>query len=333
MTGKTFRTLSIGGATYDLFLQTEKDSLPLNEKGTEVQMPLGGKIRVSEVIETCGGGAMNTSVGLKRLGCDAGFCGVIASDAWGETLQKNLQKEGVDTTGVTVVEGEKSSFSMILLAGSDRIIFYNSGTNSHLHDANFERDALKSADWIYLNRIHEGSCMIENDIIEVISKEHAPGLTWNPGGSHIESGLKNEGNRELLAHTRLLLLNKEEALAFTHQDTLEKAVASLLEAGVTICCITDGKYGARAWTRTEAWHCPGITNTHIADTTGAGDAFGTAATWALLQGMDLPTMLRAGTINATSVLGSIGAEEGLLTDTEMHNRLRTLHLPVEPFSR
>jgi sugar/nucleoside kinase (ribokinase family) len=327
------RTLSIGGATYDVFLKTQKDLLPLDEKGTEVRLPLGGKIRVGDIVETCGGGAMNTSVGLKRLGCDAGFCGVLASDPWGETLQKNLKNEGVDMTGVTVVEGESSSFSMILLAGSDRIIFYNPGTNSHLHDANFERDALKDVDWIYLNRIHEGSCMIENDIIEALSREKAPGLTWNPGGSHIEQGMNVADTKRLLSYTRLLLLNKEEALTFTKSQKVEDAVEKLLQAGVVICCITDGRHGARVWTRTEAWHCPGITTTHIEDTTGAGDAFGTAATWALLQGFDLPTMLRAGTINATSVLGSIGAEKGLLTDTEMHTRLKTLHLPVEPFSR
>jgi sugar/nucleoside kinase (ribokinase family) len=204
---------------------------------------------------------------------------------------------------------------------------------ANLHDANFERDALKDVDWIYLNRIHEGSCMIENDIIEALSREKAPGLTWNPGGSHIEQGMNVADTKRLLSYTRLLLLNKEEALTFTKSQKVEDAVEKLLQAGVVICCITDGRHGARVWTRTEAWHCPGITTTHIEDTTGAGDAFGTAATWALLQGFDLPTMLRAGTINATSVLGSIGAEKGLLTDTEMHTRLKTLHLPVEPFSR
>jgi len=66
-----------------------------------------------------------------------------------------------------------------------------------------------------------------------------------------------------------------------------------------------------------------------ASTCGAGDAFGTGATWALLQGFSLPEALRAGSINAASVVGTIGAQAGLLTNTDMKQRLISESLHVD----
>ncbi|TSC98729.1 MAG: hypothetical protein Greene101449_862, partial [Candidatus Peregrinibacteria bacterium Greene1014_49] len=64
------------------------------------------------------------------------------------------------------------------------------------------------------------------------------------------------------------------------------------------------------------------------DTTGAGDAFTTGVTWALLTGLTLPDALIAGTINSGSVVGAIGAQAGLLTDIEMRARMKSTSLSV-----
>lgn len=323
------RTISIGGATYDLFVQTNSDVVQAVEGQKVFNLPLGEKIRVQNVVETCGGGASNTSVGLARLGCDAKFCGVIADDQWGQKLLENFQKEGVDTKCTTIVEGEVSSFSLILSASNgERTILYEPGTNEHLHDANFNKEALREMDWVYLNHIQENSCIIQDDILEILTQKDAVHFTWNPGGYQIDTGTQEENNNKLLSQTDLLILNKEEAIRFTKQDNVEGAMKHLLKIGVKIVCITDGKNGATASDGKSLYHCPTETNTHVMDTTGAGDAFGTGTTWALIEGMDLPNMLRAGTINAASVVGTLGAQEGLLTNTKMNERLRNSPLEV-----
>src|SRR3989338_5039834 len=97
------KTLSIGGATYDLFVRLPGTYGASDEM---FSLPLGAKIRVEDLLETCGGGASNTAVGLSRLGCEAAFEGVVGSDQWGEKLTENLRKERVNTDCVTVVEGE-----------------------------------------------------------------------------------------------------------------------------------------------------------------------------------------------------------------------------------
>lgn len=322
------KTMSIGGATFDLFVRLHQ---PLEAgKNADIRFPVGAKIPVHEIIETCGGGASNTAVGLARLGCDAAFCGVVGNDQWGEKLLENLRREGVDTSAATVVEGENSSSSIILsVSGGERVILYNTGANAHLADPTFDRENAATREWIFLNHINEQSCEIDDDLLRILEERtRSVGFTWNPGGCQIEQGIKRSDIAALLKHTRLLLLNKEEALAFARAPDERSAISLLLGAGVQTVCITDGANGSMAADATRTYACPVITNTSIVDTTGAGDAFGVGMTWGILRGMDLPNCLRAGTINAASVLGFLGAQAGLLTDIEMQKRLQTTQLDV-----
>ncbi|MBT7929509.1 carbohydrate kinase family protein, partial [Candidatus Peregrinibacteria bacterium] len=307
------RTISIGGATYDVFIQLDKDTVTSTQNDDAFTFPLGSKIHTQKVIESCGGGASNTSVGLSRLGCDAGFCGVVSDDQWGEKLLQNLKNEKVDTRCATIVEEEVSSFSIILTSGSgDRVILYDPGANKHLHDAIFNKEMVCNAQWMYLNHIQENSCVIQDDLIEIVTMNKDMGLTWNPGGCQIEAGIKPENNRKLLSHTNLLLLNKEEALKFTEKESVDEAIKALLQAGVTNVCITSGSAGSKASDGKQVYECPIIKTENITDTTGAGDAFGVGASWALMQGRNLPESMQAGSINAASVVQYIGAQDGLL---------------------
>lgn len=328
----SIKTLSIGGATFDLFMKIGASSVRTNGTERVIALPLGDKIRVEDVIGTCGGGADNTAVGLSRLGCDAAFCGVLGDDQWGEVIRLNMEKEGVQTCHVAIIEGEHSSFSLILSApDGERTILTHKSMDRHFHDVTFDRDAARAADGIYLNHIHRDTSVIEDDIIAALAAEGTH-LTWNPGGGHIEAGLTDRGNRLLTGVTGLLLLNKEEALTFTGTADVKDALHALHDAGARVACVTDGPRGAAATDGKRFYVCPSLP-CRVIDSTGAGDAFGTAMTWALLRGKDLPTALKAGTINAMSVVGSVGAQKGLLTETQIQTELaRTdISLAVEPF--
>lgn len=325
------RTISIGGATFDLFVSTDR-SVHAGEGNREgFFLPMGEKIWMTKVQGECGGGAANTSVGLSRLGCTAAFCGIVSDDQWGTRILTNLHNEKVDTAAATILEHEPSSFSIILSAPSgERVILAHQGTSRHLHDVTFDAETAHTMDWLYLNHIHADSCVIEDDLIGILTSPDHPRISWNPGGCQIDAGLRAKNNKLLVANTDILLLNKEEAAAFTQKEGIEYSLRLLKEAGAEIVCITDGKHGAWATDGTAIYHCPAVP-CPVIDTTGAGDAFGTAVTWAIASGKDLPTALKAGTINAMSVVGAIGAQPGLLTDTEIQLRIErtTLDIAVE----
>lgn len=322
------RTLSVGGATFDLFVFCDHTVIKQAGRTSAFSLPLGAKVPVQKIVGACGGGASNTSVGLQRLGCDAMFVGVVGDDQWGQALLKNLEAEGVRTENVTVIEEETSSFSIVFTTETgERVIIYDAGTNEHLHDVTFPKDALSNVDWVYLNHLHERSCVIQDELVAMLTAPGSPKLTWNPGGCQIKMGMNHILHRTLLAHTEVLLLNKEEALEFTGKTAADDALRACREAGARNVCITDGKNGAIAADGKQIYQCP-VAQAAVVDTTGAGDAFGTALTWAILSGFDLPTALKAATINGASVVSAIGAQTGLLTETDMITKLRELDLNV-----
>ncbi len=317
-------TLSIGGATYDLFLEMQ-EGIPVNKN--TIALAVGGKLPVKRVVECTGGGACNTAIGLSRLGLKAGFCGIVGSDQWGEKLLTTLMNERVNVTPATIVAEETSSFSIILtLSSGERTILYAPGVNEHLHDVTFDTDAIGGVDVLYLNHLSETSCAIEDDLIEAVIDHPTIRLTWNPGGCQIAAGMDAPNKAAILKQTNILLLNNEEALAFTRATTIDDAFLRLERAGVKHICITDGKNGSIGSTQGKRYHCPILPDVNVVETTGAGDAFGIGVTWALATGQSLQESLIAGTLNASSVVGQIGAQAGLLTAIQMQERLS--HCPL-----
>ncbi len=321
------RTLSIGGAAYDIFLKFSPEIEKAISHNDTIAFGVGKKIKIHSVIETCGGGANNTAVGLARLGCTATFCGIVGADQWGQKMLENLKNEGVDVSSATIIQDETSSFSIVMvLSNGERTIMNSPGVNEHLHDVTFHRDAIQNVQCVYLNRLSDTACEIENDITTMLKDHQNVHLTWNPGGCQLDAGMHAKDKAALLQRTTLLLLNKEEALHFTGCKDVTSAISALLLAGAKNVCVTDGKNGTFAGDGQHMYFCPTVQDAVILDTTGAGDAFGIGATWALLHGESLPNALIAGTLNATSVIGVIGAQAGLLTETQMRSQA-TQHAP------
>ncbi len=323
-------SLSLGNACIDLFVELEGKTL---SKEGLLLLRAGEKCHMSDIIETCGGGACNSSVGLQRLGFCASFGGILGSDVWGKRIEEHLAKEGVNLTSATIIEEEMSSVSFVVrLPSGERIILSNTGVNGHLHDSVLDAETLARSDVIYLNRLAETSCSIEDDVVRILAERSTSFLTWNPGGCQIDRGCFDENSIALLKRTSLLLLNKEEALAFTQEKNSIDALNMLKKMGVKTICITDGANGAIARNDDEAYSIHADASAIVKDTTGAGDAFGVGMTWALFHGKKLSEALVSGTLNATSVVGTIGAEQGLLTTQHMEEQLQSTSLVASPLT-
>ena len=309
---------SIGGATFDVFI-----CAPHTISDGNIQFPLGGKIKAKCVSESCGGGATNTAVGFSRLGMNAQFCGVMADDEWGKQIQKSLQEEGVSTDAALIVEDEVSSFSVILVdeESGKRSIIYSPNVNAHICDPIFPKDTLKESKWIFLNHLTDVSCVILDDIAEIICPKDC-NFAWNPGGSQIRDGFDAKIIKDILKYTNILFLNSDEAFKFTRTDSINDALKVGINSGVKIMCITDGANGAYISDGSKTIKAETDSSTKVVDTTGAGDAFAVGVTWAIFNGMSLSDALQAGMISSASVIQHIGTQAGLLTDTEIRNRLK-----------
>jgi len=75
------KIFTIGGATFDIFVQTQEQSIMSFMTPDSSQMwlglPHGGKVKVDRVLEAFGGGASNTAVSFARQGYDVCFIGKV----------------------------------------------------------------------------------------------------------------------------------------------------------------------------------------------------------------------------------------------------------------
>src|SRR5579862_9278288 len=71
------------------------------------------KINATRMEIHAGGVTANNLTQVARLGASAGWLGLIGDDENGRTIQKAFADDGMDTSGIEVVKGERSSLTWI----------------------------------------------------------------------------------------------------------------------------------------------------------------------------------------------------------------------------
>ncbi|ANK94990.1 MULTISPECIES: sugar kinase [Rhizobium] len=119
--GPPRRVLCIGAAVLDTLFRVR--SLPSGQ----------GKILPYEMLQVAEGMASSAAFAVARLGGHASLWGAVGDDATGERIISDLGDSGIDTSGMTVVQGARSAVSTILIDDEgERLIvpFYD----ERLHD-------------------------------------------------------------------------------------------------------------------------------------------------------------------------------------------------------
>lgn len=351
------KIFTIGGATFDIFVQAEDQSI-ISFKTPDTSQkwlafPHGGKVRVKEVLETFGGGATNTAVTFAGMGFETYFVGKIGKE-YGEKVLENLAKRGVHSDYVRLTDEDKTGFSNIINTfDGDRTLLYYAGANRFFKAEDLPLEALKKADWIFLSHMADHKSKVPMKLLKLLKKHPHIKLAWNPGREQIEEGV--DIWKELLKHTEVVFLNKEEAAQFTgmpyqlagnkqddpskhvcnekcflppYADDSSAALEVLLKKGVRLAVITDGRNGVQASDGRQNYFCP-VTSIKRVDTLGAGDAYASGFTSALIKGLPLNIALIYGTINAGSVVNHPGAQNGLMTEAEMKKAMKKNKIEVK----
>ncbi len=96
---------------------------------------------------------------------------------------------------------------------------------------------------------------------------------------------------------------------------------ALLDTGVKMAVITDGKAGAQVCDGKNLYFFPSY-NAPVVDTLGAGDAFASAFVAGVIRDGDIARGLQLGTANSSSVIRYFGAKAGLLTMEEAEELIK-----------
>lgn len=319
MREKPFRTpkiLAIGAATQDVFLLNSPELRPVKVEATHdlLELEIGSKIDVNKIHFATGGGATNAATTFARQGLSAHFMGVIGDDLAGQAILKSLDGEFVETSRVETSQNYNTDYSTIILApDGERTILTYRGASSRIFADNFYLDP-HEFDWIYVSNLAGRMDALSNIFTETTSK--GAKIAWNPGKKEL---LQPEKVRDLLSDVEILIVNKQEAQILFGQHECEELVLRALNL-VKIIIITDGQNGVWASDGETMVRAGMYEDVERADTTGAGDAFGSGFLSQWSQGADLKQALLFASANSTSVIQFVGAKKGILRrDAELHS--------------
>lgn len=310
--------ISIGDSSIDAFHLLEDNeielSCALDTKECRISLSYADKIPVKDFKLIFGGNAANAAIGAARLGFQSGIITTVGDDPEGTAIRTEFAKEDVQTDYILTDHDHQTNYSTILSYKGERtILIYHAPRRYRL-------PKFSKPKWLYLTSMAKGSEVIFPELTDVIRRDGLK-IVFQPGTFQLRLGLKPA--RELLSHTEIIIMNKEEAELYLSMPNspVEALVQGLLAIGPKIAVVTDARNGATAGHGQRRWHIRTRPEIPRVESTGAGDAFSTALTGAIMYGHDIPTALRWGTLNAESVIQQIGPQAGLLTREAIEQQL------------
>ena len=304
--------LAVGDIVTDAFiaLREDKAKVYVDEDGIKrLSMEFGSKPPYDhvDVIDAVGNSA-NAAVSFARMGLNSGLVAFIGADQAGKDSLKYLATEGVDTSLVSVQEGQKTNYHYALRYGADRTILIK--YENYSYDW---KDPEHKIDWLYLSMISKDAWQLHKDIADYLRRNSDVKLVFQPGTFHFEWGV--EKLADIYKRSYLIVMNKEEAALVTGKDlsSITALMDGLHAMGPQIVIVTDGASGSYASDGNKKYFAPNYPDPAPPyDRTGAGDAFASTIVGAIALGKDLQTALLWAPINAMSVVQKLGAQAGLL---------------------
>lgn len=226
--------------------------------------PIEDTKQKAESIFLSGGGPVgNALVVMSKLGVKTEVIGGFGSDNAGKYLLNDFKEYGVGVENATVLEGETSFTSYIVLAE-------NKATRTCVFDRGSVPDEpknlrLSTIDNAYV--LHLDGNYLESAIIAAkYAKEKGVKVSLDAGGLY-------EGIERLLPYVDILIPSAEFALGFTGEKDIFTAMKRLQEKySPEILVVTDGSKGGYYWENENAKHYDSV-KVQAVDTNGAGDTF------------------------------------------------------------
>jgi len=162
-----------------------------------------------------------------------------------------------------------------------------------------------------------------DQVADWLNENPAVKMAFQPGTFQMEAG--KERLKRIYERSEVLILNREEAVTVgggNHED-IHDLFNKLHGLGPRIVVITDGPNGAYASDGDNRFKMPLYPDpAPPLDRTGAGDAFASTFTAALIKGNNIEGALQWAPINSMSVVQKVGAQAGLLKEQELEHYLR-----------
>ncbi len=296
------------------------------------KVPEPGQLVFTEEIFLFGGGhAHNTSVSLARLGVRVAAMGKVGRDTFGDFLKKDLEKEGVDISKITISDKFETSKTIIILTPSeDRRFIYTPGANADFSIDDIDFGYISQAKLLYLGGYGVLSKLDEDSLARLLKFAKKRGLV-TVLDVVIPSGEINWINRckKALEFTDFFLPNTDEARIITGQVDPGKQAEEILKynSEMTVV-ITMGKEGSLVRTKDRIVQASAYKIKTI-DSSGGGDAFTAGFIFGIMSDWELEKIVKFASAMGASAGRKMGCTTGVFTREEVYEFIRNNKIKVE----
>lgn len=345
------RASVVGSAMIDTIAIVDSDRIEkmsmANAASAFLLLEAGRKIDARDVSTHTGGGAVNVSVALARLGASVTIIVKLGRDQRASSITDHLTRNDIDTSALVSTDEQPTGASVMIAShDKDATIFTYRGANVLLNSSEIATSTL-AADLVYVAPLSDNSADTYPHIVET-AKSAGAFLAVNPGIRQISA--RGQTFRKTLPFVDILILNRKEAegllplliaefgdegSSFQEQNgealprllvsglsgggydvTLTGFAISVLNCGTKAVAITDSSQRSYVATSEAILFCPSLART-VAGTAGAGDAFGATLAHEMKAGATIEDALRFATVNASSVVAHVDTQTGLLSRADL----------------
>jgi len=316
MTSARFDVLGIGNAIVDVIARTEEDFL-LKQSMHKGTMALIDEARAQSIyaamgpaIETSGGSAANTIVGLASLGSRSAFIGKVKDDELGRTFAHDIRAAGATYTTPLASDGPSTARCYVLVTpDGERTMNTYLGAAQGLHPADIDADLVAASAVLYLEGYLWDPKNAKDAFIKAAKIAHEAGRTVALSLSDAFCVDRWRGEFLQLMRSRtvgLIFANEAELRSLYQASDFDSAIAAV-RLDVSRAVVTRSEKGCIVLSPDGIEAVPAFPVERVVDTTGAGDLFAAGFLSGLARGAEDRTCGRLGALAAAEVIGHLGA--------------------------
>jgi sugar/nucleoside kinase (ribokinase family) len=276
--------------------------------------PVKGKLELVDDMKLCSGGcALNTGIGLAKLGIETGVIGKVGKDFFGNFLINTCKKYAIDVQGITKDESLGTSTTMVMVhPGGERSFIHYLGANTNLNIDDLDIELIKKCQILHIAGFFLIPKLEGYLLANLLKRSKEMGVTTSLDTAWNERSKWMKALKPALPYLDVLFSSIDESKMITGKNDLNEIGKSMIDEGVRIITLKMGKEGCYIKTRQEGFRIPAY-SVNTVDTTGAGDAFVAGFLTGILKKGPLEKTGRlANAVGALSTT-AIGATGGLVS--------------------
>ncbi|WP_417513779.1 adenosine kinase [Minwuia sp.] len=260
-------------------------------------------------VESSGGSAANTVVGVAAMGGRSAFIGRVQNDQLGEVFTHDIRASGVSFDPPQALPGAATARCLVLVTpDAQRTMNTFLGCSGELGPDDVDPDLILGASITYLEGYlwdPEPAKAAFRKAMEV-AKAGGRDVALSLSDSFCVDRHRDEFRQLVAGPVDILFANEDEIMSLYQTDDFEEAMDAV-RGDAPLSILTRSEKGCVIVTPEETIMVGARVPEKLVDTTGAGDLFAAGFLHGLTTGRDLATCGRMGAIAAAEIISHYGA--------------------------